>query len=226
MKVKQETPVKEENSMLYSWDKTGRKYFNHFEVQLTNRKEGIQKNFKNIFTKIKDLDRSKAYFHEIDLLKYRQVLGDISKDEVAEINKLFSGRYYYTKSRAEPAKIFAWDKLLSVSWGICATSAVYGRFFKGYSLVWFYMPFAPMWMFLLYNYARQPLQDLGNAYEYLIQKRSASAEYEQNKGRLNSVFIKYEKETEQLKKFLESNNMTMYDLEADVYDRMNSGALK
>ena len=225
MRVKKETPVKDDNSLIYHWDKTAREYFDHFEIQLKHQREGLQRTFKNAFTAWKDTSKFHKNLKKIDLLHYRQTLGDISKQEVSEINTVLGGRYHFTKSWAEPARVFAWDKATALFWGIGATSAVYGKFFKGYSLVWLVIPFAPCWTYMFYNWARQPIQDIENAYRYTIQKRAATAEFDKSRGHVDKAFSEYSTQKDQLRKHLEANNSTLYDLEADLYAKLIKGSL-
>ena len=86
------------------------------------------------------------------------MLGDISKDDIDEINKVFSiykTGYCYTKSVKEPAGIIVWRaSLLGAVWGLCSGLAVYTKFVKGYNILWFAGAYAPLWTLLLYNYAR------------------------------------------------------------------------
>ena len=225
MRVKKETPAKDQNSFIYHWDKTAREYFDHFEIQLKNQREGIQRNFKNALTSWKDTSKFHKHLKAIDLLHYRQALGDISKQEVQELNKVLGGRYHFTKSWTEPAKIYAWDKMTAYFWAIGATSAIYGKFLKGYSIVWLVVPFAPCWSYMLYNRVRQPIQDIENAYRYTIQKRAATAEYDKNRSKVDSALNKYSTQKDQLRRHLEANNSTLYDLEADLYDKLTKGSL-
>ena len=225
MRVKKETNVQDETSLVFSWDKAARTYFDHFEIQLENQKVGLQKNFRNVLTSWKDASRFHANFKEIDLLKYRQILGDISKQEVKELNKVMGGRYYFTKSRSQPAHVFAWDKGVTLFWALGAAFATYGTFVKRYSIIWLAMPFAPCWVFIAHNWARQPYQDIENAYRYTIQKRAATVEYDKNRAKVEGAIGAFPAEKEQLKKYLVNNNQTLYDLEADVYERMNKGTL-
>ena len=88
-------------------------------------------------------------------MTYRQLLGDISKQEVQELNRVFRGSYYFTKSNSEPGKIFAWRWLMmgaltGLGWGV----AFYAKFVRGYNILWFVAPFAPCWTYMLYNWGR------------------------------------------------------------------------
>ena len=99
MHVNPDSPVKEKESFLYQWDKTARKYFNHFEVHKHDAKNGLQMLHQNILTRNRDPILFYHRYKDIDSIVYRQLLGDISKDEVRELNRVFcsSTRLLFTK---------------------------------------------------------------------------------------------------------------------------------
>lgn len=111
-------------------------------------------------------------------------MGDISKNEIDEINSVFSifkTGNCYSKSVKEPAGIFVWRAaLIGAAWTACSGLAVYAKFIKGYNILWFAGAYVPLWSLLLYNYARQPHQQTENIYKYLLAKRAATCEYEKN----------------------------------------------
>jgi hypothetical protein len=41
MRVRSDSPVQERDSYLYKWDKTARRYFDHFEVHKHDSKDGL-----------------------------------------------------------------------------------------------------------------------------------------------------------------------------------------
>lgn len=107
------------------------------------------------------------------------MLGDISKEEVAELNRVFHDGYFFTKSPKEPARIFAWrwlemGSLTAAGWGI----ALYALMIKRYNILWIVAPFIPFYSFAFYNWARQPNQEITNCYRYILAKRAATCEME------------------------------------------------
>ena len=82
-------------------------------------------------------------------------MGDISKEEVSELNRVFSGKYYYRKSNKEPGLIVAyrWMTMAALTAGGWAV-AFYARFGRGYNILWFIAPFVPFWTYAFYNYGR------------------------------------------------------------------------
>lgn len=222
MRVKRESPLPTGENLAYKWDDAARKYFDHFELELMTARRSLWNNLRSPFLKESLLNQT---FKKIDLLRYRQILGDISKEEIREANHV-TGDYFFTKSRAEPAKIFAWNKMLAAVWGISAGAAFYGKFIKGYSIIWLAVPFAPVWTFLFYNACRQPKQELENAYRYTMAKRSATCEFEAGKAEMQAHLARYGNEAKTVKTYLEESGKTLYSLEADVYDALLNGTLK
>lgn len=63
------------------------------------------------------------------------------------------------KSRKDPAGITAWNcGSIAAYWGVGAGFATYGKLVKGYNVLWLVGPFVPLWIYIAYNYARQPNQ--------------------------------------------------------------------
>ena len=100
-------------------------------------------------------------FTDIDLLVYRQLLGDISKQEIKEVNRVFGGMsgLHFTKGIAEPASILAYRWIPEYALAAGGVSlAAYARFVKGYNILWFGAAFLPLLSYRLYGYNRQPNQ--------------------------------------------------------------------
>lgn len=132
-----------------------------------------------MLTRNKDPIQYEHRFREIDSLATRQLLGDISHDEVAELNSVHGSANgsWYVKSMKEPAGIIAWNVYpLALLWVVGAGTAGYARFIRGYNNLWFVAGFVPMWGYIFYNWARQPTQEIDNCYRYLLAKRAATCE--------------------------------------------------
>ena len=179
MRVTPESPVQDRESYLFQWDTAARKYFNHFEIHKNASREGLRRLFQNFLTRNRDPIQFEHRFREIDSYASRQLLGEISHDEVKELNASIGKRQgtYYTLSMKDPATLHAWKifpilAFTGVSYGI----AGYARFVKGYSNLWLVGGFVPIWGYLFYNYASQPDQELQNCYKYLQGKRAATCE--------------------------------------------------
>ena len=122
-------------------------------------------------------------YQDADIYTYRQLLGDISKQEIKDINTVFGGSngLVFTKGVKDPALIYAWNTIpLAIYWGLGAGIAVYALGVKRYNILWTVAPFAPLWALMFYQYVRQPSQTIENAYKYLLAKRAATCEYESN----------------------------------------------
>jgi hypothetical protein len=148
---------------LFQWDTAARRYFNHFELHKQAAREGLRGLFQNLLTRNRDPIQFEHRFREVDTLSTRQLLGDISQEEVHELNKVVGGPrgLYFTKGWKDPASIFGWNvySLLAL-YGVSVSTAVYGRFVRGYNNLWLVAGFVPFWTYVLYNWARQPNQDI------------------------------------------------------------------
>ena len=143
--------------------------------------------FQNVFTRQKDPIQFRHRLQQVDLLVYRQLLGDISTQEVKEVNSVFgsSTGYLYTKCPVQSAHLMTWSKTpLALLWVFGASTACYTKFVRGYNILWFVAPFLPLWGMLLYDVARPPKQEIENALKYILAKRAATCELERNQGRL------------------------------------------
>lgn len=186
MRVTPESPVQDRQSYLFQWDTAARKYFNHFEVHKQAAKEGLRRLFQNILTRNRDPLQYEHRFREIDSLATRQLLGDISSQEVSELNKVFgmSNGSFYVKGWKEPASIVAWKIYpLALLYGAALGIGGYARFVKGYNNLWLIAGFVPFWSYVLYNYARQPTIEIDNCFRYLLAKRAATCELQANSQR-------------------------------------------
>lgn len=164
---------------MFKWDSAARSYFNHFEVHKQAAREGLRRLFQNFLTRNRDPIQFEHRFREIDALAARQLLGDISHNEVAELNQVlgYTNSSYYYKSPKEPASIIAWKYIpLAVAYTASVSIAFYARFVRGYNNLWLVGGFLPVWTYLLYNYGRQPTMELENCYRYLLAKRAATCE--------------------------------------------------
>lgn len=88
MRVTPESPVADKDSYLHKWDTQARKYFDHFEIHKQSAREGVRRLFQNVLTRFKDPIQYRHRYADVDAIVYRQLLGDISKEEVSELNKV------------------------------------------------------------------------------------------------------------------------------------------
>ena len=134
---------------------------------------------------------------------------------------------YYVRGMKEPATLLGWKiwPILGL-WGVSASIAGYGRFIRGYNNLWLVGGFVPLWAYLFYNWARQPEQEIQNCYNYLLAKRAATCELEANSKRFNQNEFAQTEEYRQLRQALEARNITLYQLEAELLNKINQGAIK
>ncbi len=96
------------------------------------------------------------------------------------------GGNFYMRGMKEPATLIGWKIYPIVAmWGLSASIAVYARFIRGYNNLWLVGGFIPLWSYLLYNWARQPEQEIQNCYNYILAKRAATCELQSNSKRFN-----------------------------------------
>ena len=168
-------------------------------------------------------------FKQIDSLALRQLLGDISHQEVRELNKVIGSQNgsIYFKSVKEPAGIIQWSIYpLALLWAVSVGVAFYGRFIRGYNNLWLVGPFAPVWTYAFYNYVRQPATEVDNCYRYLLAKRQATCELEANSKKFSQNAFAKSEQYRLLRNALEQKNITLYQLEAELVDKINSGSFK
>ncbi len=147
-------------------------------------------------------------YTEIDTLVLRQLLGDVSHDDVKELNRVVATKkHYFTKAWDEPAKINVWDTF-AIGGLLLGGFAfgTYGVVIRRYNLLWLLAAPIPAAYGLLVNYMRQDIEANMNAYRYLLTKRAAIVEYECNSSKVAS--------SDKLSKLLASNGATLYDIES------------
>ena len=95
--VKKESPVEDAKSKLYKWDSAVRKYHANFEVKKAALWQGIGLLYKNPLTSFRDPIQFGGRYSEMQSLKLRQQLGDISASEVQDAGSaLFNGTHLIT----------------------------------------------------------------------------------------------------------------------------------
>ena len=157
MRVTPESHVQDKNSYLFQWDTAARRYFNHFEIHKQSAREGLHRLFQNFLTRNRDPIQYEHRYRDIDSIASRQLLGEISAEEVKELNSVFGSKNgsHYTLGSKEPATILAWKQYpLLFSWLLSVGICGYGRFVRGYNNLWLIGGFLPCWTYILYNYAR------------------------------------------------------------------------
>lgn len=146
-------------------------------------RENLRRLFQNFLTRNHDPIQFEHRFREVDQVATRQLLGEITKDEIRDLNSALGSKNgsFYTLSMKEPALIHAWKIWPALIFGgISGSIAMYGRFIKGYNTLWLVGGFFPLAGYVIYNYARQPSQEIQNCYNFLLAKRAATCELQSN----------------------------------------------
>ena len=88
----------------------------------------------------------------LDSLKLRQQLGEITSEEVSEVNRVLGGNaitgYYLTRSKKEPGLLKAWSRLEFLFYLGAGSGFGFAGLKKGYNNLWLLAAFAPVscWM--------------------------------------------------------------------------------
>jgi hypothetical protein len=229
MRVTPDSPVQDKDSYLFQWDTAARRYFSHFEIHKNSAREGLRKLFQNFLTRNRDPIQYEQRFRAIDAIVTRQLLGEISSDEISELNSIVGSPNgtFFLGSNKEPASLWGWKiyPLLGL-WAVCSGIAVYTRFIKGYNNLWLIAGYVPMWSYLIYGAARQPNQEIQNAYNYLLAKRAATCELQANTKKFNQNEFTKSEQYKSLRQALEARNITLYQLEAELVEKVNAGTIK
>ncbi len=102
----------------------------------------------------------------------------------------------------------------------------FARFVRGYNNLWFAAGFVPFWAYAFYNYCRQPTVEFENCYRYLLAKRAATCELQANQRRFSENAFAQSEEFGKLRSLLEARNITLYQLEHELVDKINAGSFK
>ena len=158
MQVKKTSPVSAETPFLHAWDTEARKYFEFFEIKKHIAKTDLKNLSSNFFTSWRDPIQLRHRFTEVDLVHGRQLLGDISKSEVKDLNRTRGGLFnYYTKGFNEPAKVLCWNPVALLTFlGAGSAVGLYGKFARGHNILWYPASVLPFAFAMLVNYYQQP----------------------------------------------------------------------
>lgn len=182
--IKSQSPVEDQTSFLYKWDSLVRKNFWKYEADKKYLQDGIASLYTNPLTRFRDPVQFGHRYADLESLRLRQQLGQISGTEISELNFVFGGQYGISLKR--DGQLFATNKpVLAGVFASCSALAVYAKFVKGYSIIWLVGSYSPFFATLCYNKVRQPSQLINNCYNYLITKRAATVEIQNNYTKFN-----------------------------------------
>jgi len=135
--------------------------------------------------------------------------------------------YYLCKGYKEPASVIAWNVFpIAGFWSAAAGIAGYALFIKRYNILWAVAPFAPLWVYLYYNWLRQPQQHIENCYKYLLAKRAATCELEKNKAKFSRNSFVGTKEYGALQTWMKNHNKSVYEVERDLATLIEAGQFR
>ena len=98
-------------------------------------------------------------FMDQDLFQARQLLGQISKEELREVNQVYGAKHgvEFWNHLCEPAGLWANNKMISYTLlGGAYLGLGHCKFVLGYNIFWLAFPFLPFWAFQFYQAKRQP----------------------------------------------------------------------
>ena len=162
------------DSFTGQWEQSATKYHTYFEVKKIQAMANINELRRSFtgYSPIWQHNRATA----VDSINLRQLLGEISHDEVKELNRQAPAGVSFSRGRKEPALLIAWDMKSFYFYTLAGLSiSLYGRFGRGYNNLWLIAGFLPGAVSLFVGYHRQPQLTIDNAYRYLLEKRSVSA---------------------------------------------------
>ena len=221
MQVKAESPIDAQaQPYLHKWDSAARQYHSYFEINKKIAIDNMLNLRSNPLTSWRNAIQMRDRFMASDSLTLRQQLGEISQDEVSELNRVMGiTNYIYTRSRSEPAKLNSYNTMpLLALLGAGGAFGLYGKFVKRYNLLWLPASILPFCVGLVVNSANQPIDEHHNCYRYLLAKRAATCDHEKNAAQMESA------ELAKVKPIIEASaGQTLYDLENSLVDKISKG---
>ena len=176
------SPVDEDHAALKRWDESVRKNYAQFEVEVAGLRQGLAGLRKNPFTMWRDPAQYGARYQELQTLRLRQQLGNITSAEAAEVSSALGGPFYQVGVASDgqlPSKLFATHlPSIAVFGGLGLAFGAFAVIGKGHNLTWFLGGLIPGVLAMQYNNARQPDMLLQNAYRYILAKRTATIEFQ------------------------------------------------
>ncbi len=147
-------PPPTDNTFAKHWEYNALKYQPYFEV----KKVQALANIAELRSKPLigwDAVQRRSRIATIDTIYMRQQLGEISHDEVAELNRISQDGITFSRSRREPALLLGWNmKNIYLMTAIGLGLGFYGRFAKGYNNLWLIGGFLPGLTTMFANYFR------------------------------------------------------------------------
>ena len=162
-------PTKESVSFLQTWDSSVRSYTPFFDAHSKAAREDIISLKNSPFTNWRDVTQTQDRYWKLNSLRLRQQLGEITPEEVSEVNRVLGGNpitgYFLTLNKKEPSLLKAWNlgEFLLFA-GVGGAFGGYGRFVRGYNNLWLLAAGLPVLIWSVFQNARQPTTHIDNAY--------------------------------------------------------------
>ena len=184
---------------------------------------------KNIFTGWKEQTQIQQWYEVTESVALRAKLGEISSEEVAEVNRVLGGEgldgVTFSLSSKEPALITALSTLpLALMGGLGAGMGLYGKFVLKFNNLWLLGTVVPVAVYQIArgNANRDKVDD---AYRYILAKRQATVEHEQNAARFAANPWAQSAECQSLASCMSAKGATLYDVEAALVKDIMEGRL-
>ncbi len=157
------------NPFLLAWNSRVNQYGQFFQVHGASARDDVKKLQSSPLTNWKDVTQRQGRHHLIDSIDLRRQLGEITPEEVSEVNRVLGGNpvtgYQFTRSSSEPALLKAWNKLELLAFlGAGGAFGAYGRVVRGYNNLWLAAAIIPVMTWSVTMGARQPTTLIDNAY--------------------------------------------------------------
>ena len=109
--------------------------------------------------------------------------------------------------------------------GLGCLMGMYGKFARGFNIMWLPGSLLPFAGACVYNEARQNNVHIINCYSYILQKRIASVELQANSAEWERLPFVDTPEYLQLSESVRSRGITLYQLENQIVDLIETGKL-
>lgn len=218
MQLNKDPPAEvQKGTYLYNWEAKVRKFFKFFEMHKEGAHESIQRLETNPFTRTQEFLRFLHRFKAPELYELRQQLGDISSAEVKSVRKAIGkeSAYYFRKARSEPAKVLAYRKNILLVGGLSGLGFAYTMLYHRKGFVWWVAPFIPLVCYVLYNRMRQPWEETANVYRFILAKRTATAQMQEQE-KTFAALKKTNPKLNDIAAHLQSEKKTLYELEQQM----------
>ena len=127
----------ETHPFLAAWESRVSEYRQFFQVHGKAAREDLAKLNSAPQTNWREVTHRQDRYHLIDSIELRRQLGEITHQEVSEVNRVLGGAYVFTRSNSEPGKLSAWNTVEFLAFaGAGGAMGLFGRFARGHNNLW------------------------------------------------------------------------------------------